>query len=98
MIKAITAVNASVNGKNTYIVVSATILYCVLGVLLRFMTIPAAIAAIGGLGAIGTLRMGVAKAQGVLDIILETLKLIGQQTPVVNPGTPTIDTTIPPTA
>lgn len=76
-------------GKKTYIIAAGTIIYCLLGVLLHFMTVPAAIAFIGTAGSLAALRGGVGQVQGILNIILEILKLIGaNQPPVVPPVVP----------
>lgn len=84
-----TIINA-LEGKKTYIIATATILYCILGIGLHFMTIPVAVSFIGTTGAIAGLRLGVAKAQDILEVILEILKLIGQATPVETPAQPVV--------
>ncbi len=97
----------ALNGKKTYIVAAATILYCLIGLSLHYMAIPMAISIIGTTGSIATLRLGVAKVQSVLEVILEILKLIGKSTPgsevptppvppVVAPVTPAATEVIPP--
>jgi len=91
-----TIINA-LSGKKTYIVTAATVLYCVLGIGLHFMTVPVAVSFIGTTGAIAGLRLGVAKAQAVLEIILEILKLIGQSTAVETPVQPVVEPPVEPT-
>lgn len=83
----------ALEGKKTFIVAGATILYCVIGVALHFMTIPIAASFIGTTGSIAMLRAGIGKAQDALEVILEVLKIIGQNqgsvtTTVVQPSAP----------
>jgi hypothetical protein len=94
----------SLEGYKTYLVAGATVLYCILGLTLHFMTVPMAFAFIGTAGSIAALRSGVGKAQVILEVILEMLKLIGQSTPttttVVTPVTEkpvTVTTVVDPT-
>lgn len=79
----------ALNGKKTYILTGATILYCLLGLGLHYMAVPMALSLIGTTGAIATLRIGVSKVQGVLDVILEILKLIGSPEQPAQPVPPT---------
>ncbi len=80
------------SGKKTYIVAAATIVYCILGISLHFMALPTAIAFIGSTGSLAMLRVGVGKAQAVLEVILEILKIIGQTMPTTAAVTGAITT------
>lgn len=78
----------ALSGKKTYIITGATILYCLLGLGLHFMAVPMAISIIGTTGSIAALRIGVSRAQGVLEVILEILKLIGNNEQTTQPIPP----------
>lgn len=80
----------AINGHKTYIISGATIVYVALGIILHFITIPAGLTIIGGLGSIAALRLGVAKVQGILEIVLELLQVIG----TLNPAVPSTTTTV----
>lgn len=63
----------TVNGKKTYILTGATIIYVVLGYLLHQISFADGITMIGGLGSIAALRHGVSKAQTVISAASDIL-------------------------
>lgn len=88
----------AISGHKTYIISGATIVYVIIGVALHFITIPAGLTLIGGLSSLAALRLGVAKVQGILELVLETIQLIDQVLPAPSVTTTVATTTATPEA
>lgn len=79
----------SLKGRKTYVMAGLTIVYCLLGIFLHFMTIPAALAFIGSAGSIAALRGGVGKVESILNVVFEALQIVEGSTTPTTPPAPT---------